>query len=178
MSVPWARGRRALVLDVCHTRQWVECIGVDTDDGEPAWEASGLDECGDVIPDRWLGTLCPTELLPDQCPKCYATGNGEHAPGCMVAANLARGVPAFFAPWVMETAPEGRWFERDGQYHDIILHVAGADGALSPIGWDGHHGVWFLGQHAPRPGSGPLPYSWGFVALGPLGPTLSPWEHP
>lgn len=153
-EVPWARGRRALVLDVCHTRQWVECVGVDTDDGEPAWEASGLDECGDVIPDRWLGTLCPTALLPDQCPRCYATGNGEHAPGCMVAANLARGVSAFFAPWAMWTHPAPGC-----EY--VQLHLVVGDGMVSEtviiMKW------MTTGRDV------------FFVALGPNGPTLAPW---
>ena len=152
-DVPWARHRRALVLDVCHARQWVECVGVDTDDGEPAWEAFGLDECGDVIPDRWLGTLCPTALLPDQCPRCYGTGD-THASGCMVSANLARGVPEFWAPWVMWVTPP------DGTH-------------------DGLHLYWVRGSklnHAEVRNEGPTHV--GLVALGPNGPTLAPWGKP
>lgn len=155
-DVPWARHRRALVLDICHTGRWVECVGVDTDDGEPAWEATGLDDDGEPQGEWWIGTLGPTSPLPGQCPRCYFVDG--HEDGCMVAANIARGVPAFWAPWAMWEMPAGRLSCETSLI--VIDRACPPRRASGFTDWD----------HRPGAENGVA-----VVALSFDGPTLAPW---
>lgn len=157
-QVPWAEGRRALVLDVAHTGRWMECVGVLDDDGA-CWEAAGLDDDGDAQGEWYISTFRPTNILPGQCSHCFEVN--AHSGGCPVAANIARGVPAWMAPFVREEAPVYR--EADS------LFTVSRDGFLIPGCWterDGEAATWVTrGGHVVL----------GWLALGPDGPTLEPW---
>jgi len=93
--------------------------------------------------------------LPNQHACCFALG--DHAAGCergkRIAENLARGVIPYWAPWAMWEDPPNR---RGSSCSDCSV------GRLHPDGY-----IDF--DHAAN--SNDLP----FVALGPNGPTLSPW---
>ena len=100
-----------------------------------------------------------TALLPSQCPRCFEVGT--HVDGCMVAANLARGVPAFWAPWAMWVHPT----QGDGW----VLYRVGRGGRLYQQGVGGTKAIERLQcMDSPAP----------LVALGPNGPTLAPWGTP
>lgn len=164
--VPWAEGRRALVYERA-TGQWVSAVGMGPDeelpDGErPGWESWFRETDEEPGVDRGRGWEClwhhetRTRLLPNQCPRCYEVGG--HADGCMVLENLARGVPAFWAPWVMWTHPSA-----EGCL-GLVLVLNMVTGALVH--------VTFVGVEPGASSSAPL------VALGPDGPTLAPWGLP
>ena len=186
-QVPWALGRRALIRwridpagDGGHVSGWRVAIGVLEDLNievgrhEPIWV---LDPSNDVdpppegcvveyqrlggmerIPDRMV---IATALVPGQCPRCLESTR-PHAPGCMVAANMEKGVPAFFAPWVMWRYPSGnlenglRLFLLDPENP-----LNGGNYVCDAKGWSG-------GKESRT----------GIVVLGPAGFTLSPWKNP
>ena len=154
-DVPWALGRRAMVLT---SRGWRECEGMAAGRHRgwvwtcPSRNFIGEPSTTEVFETTRDGERLPTTLLPDQCPRCYDVG--AHADGCMVAANLARGVPEFWAPWVMWVTPP------DGTH-------------------DGLHLYWVRGSklnHGEVRNEGPTHV--GLVAIGPNGPTLAPWGKP
>lgn len=144
-EVPWAPGRRALILT---SWGWREGFGRAPRGNEHAcWVVPNDDGEARV----WVKTA-QTAFLPLQCPHCFEVVN--HQSGCMVAANLARGVPAFWAPFAMWTHPAPGC-----EYVQLPLVVG--DGVVSEtvviMKWmtTGHNVF--------------------FVALGPNGPTLAPW---
>ena len=159
-NVPWAPGRRALVW-FPNSGMWRECCG-DTIGSNEVWVSLDGEN---AVSARLDGVK--TALLPNQCPRCFEVGT--HADGCMVATNLARGMSAFWAPWVMETPPP--------------VHVGGASvfqvhaDRLEPMsngvnpGWEPK---WFV-MGRPFADDNPDPNALGWLVLGPEGPTLAPW---
>lgn len=170
MKIPWKQGRRALVWDA-YNEVWVEAVGrsdLRYVDGAKGWLCCPVN-------DEVLGFEVPADstdvrLLPNQCPRCFEVD--DHADGCMVAANLARGVPAFWAPWAMEAPPEhDRW--------DAGVYAFA--GALYPMEMETYRTWWEPNSYETRwavaGGSGVAVEEcadW-WVALGPDGPTLEPW---
>lgn len=147
-QVPWALGRRALVLDV--DGEWYDGTGV-RDGEEKRW--------GQRFGNRWAMDGAPTALLPHQCPRCFEVGT--HADGCMVAANLARGVPEFWAPWAM-------W--KDPAELPVGIRLFHLDPENPPNG-----GFYLCDVVAVIPGRASR---LALVAIGPEGPTLAPWGTP
>jgi hypothetical protein len=92
----------------------------------------------------------------------------------MVSANLARGVPEFWAPWVMPVAPPVEV--------GSAVYMFRGDGALIALDrTDDPKKAWLfrprLGSWLILPGKTPPgELHRGFVALGPDGPTLAPWS--
>ncbi len=174
-QVPWALGRRALIRwridpagDGGHVSGWHVAIGVLEDLNmevgrhDPLWVLDPSNEVDPppeecVVEYRRLGGMerigdrhvIATALVPGQCPRCFESTR-PHAPGCMVVANLARGVPAFWAPWAM-------W--------EPHVHV--------PPNVRFHY-VRLWNTDGTECNADELPS----VALGPSGPTLSPWGQP
>ena len=100
-QVPWAPGRKALVMTEWG---WRAGFGRKSRGAEPDfWIVPEDGASGATWERRISATGRATASLPDQCPRCLDVGT--HADGCMVAANVARGVPEFWAPWVMESPP-------------------------------------------------------------------------
>ncbi len=157
-QVPCEPGRRVLIRPC---GQWLEAVGVA--DGHIApngdkWRAGWVvvSRAGTSTATTWYPPGAgPTAPLPDECPRCGWLGC--HEEGCMVAANLARGVPAFWAPFAMWTHPAPGC-----EY--VQLHRIVGDGMVSEtviiMKW------MTTGRDV------------FFVALGPNGPTLSPWGKP
>lgn len=167
-AVPWAEGRRALVRYVGgdgDNSPWVEAVGllsvgswaVLDDEGKTdarlMWDGPGRDGA----PARTLEIA----MVPGQCRECYEVDT--HAPDCArgqrIEVNLARGMPAFWAEWAVDRAPES---EPDAP---VVVFSIGPDGSLWGVYWT-DDGVAEYGEelHAPP-----------FIAIGPDGPTLAPW---
>lgn len=163
-AVPWAVGRRALVLWP-HTGLWLEAVGGLED--KPVWYVSRLDGDREGDPKCWASDdWATTAILPGQCIRCYLTEG--HAPGCMVEDNIKRGVPAFWAPFVMQDPPPtGSLCYGVIGVHLIELQRYRRPG-VSPVVWEG----WETpnGVEAEE-----IEELLGFVALGPEGPTIQPW---
>lgn len=150
-QVPWAPGRRALVR--CpHTERWHEAVARMED--ERVWEISGLDDNGDPDGQWWVDEGVETSLLPGQCLRCFHVDT--HASWCMVAANMTRGVPAFWAPWAMWTVP-------DEVPETVEVYALHQNKRLRLV-------------HRHESGLAWLDLGHPLVALGPEGPTLAPWE--
>lgn len=197
-DVPWALGRRAMIrwrIDPAgnggRVSGWRVAIGVLEDlavevgRAEPLWV---LDPSNDVDPEpescvveyRQLSSMeripdrlvVERGLVPGQCPRCFESTR-PHADGCMVAANLARGVPAFWTPWVMLVAPSvGTGF---------ALYMLRTDGALVWLDRAESADAWILRARLAglltHPGErAPNALHVGFVALSSDGPTLAPWS--
>lgn len=173
MSVPWAPGRRALVRYAGSDKDaralfghWVAMEAFQRKDGQRVWFCPG---------EQWPDEIVETHTHPDACPRCYAVDT--HAPGCMVAANLARGIPSFWAPFAMWEPPPG-----DAGAHVKVCLLDGVVPVEMRQVVNGSAYQWMcyrlIGEmlheddtHTyalPEPGS-------AFVALGPDGPTLAPW---
>ena len=162
-DVPWAPGRNALVLT---SRGWRGCVGMAAGRHRgwlwtcPSRDFMGEPSTTEVFETTRDGEQLPTALLPDQCPRCYFVDG--HEDGCMVAANMEKGVPAFFAPWVMWRYPSGnlenglRLFLLDPENP-----LNGGNYVCDAKGWSG-------GKESRT----------GIVVLGPAGFTLSPWKNP
>lgn len=101
----------------------------------------------------------------NRCPRCYEVD--DHADGCMVAVNLARGVPEFWAAWAIWTAPA-----KDAVDGVSLFWLPYHGYAIQPVDeWDDDD--WDMGGEVASPGDAtkrPM------IALGPDGPTLAPWE--
>ena len=174
-DVPWALGRRAMVLT---SRGWRECEGMAAGRHRgwvwtcPSRNFIGEPSTTEVFETTRDGEQLPTTLLPDQGPRCYDVG--AHADGCMVAANLARGVSAFFAPWVMETPPTAPnaslcyGLLRNGQAIELQWY---SRNGVPPAVWEG----W---ETPNRLDAEEIDDIVGYFALGPNGPTLAPWGKP
>ena len=113
-----------------------------------------------------------TALLPSQCPRCFEVD--AHADGCMVAANLVKGVPEFWAPWAMWAFPP----EEDGR----ALYVCIRDNVERLPALE-DEGTWLFDGLPVAPGTTmeELGDAYGeqwLFALGPDGPTLAPWATP
>lgn len=156
MKIPWKQGRRALVWDA-YNEVWVEAVGrsdLRYVDGAKGWLCCPVN-------DEVLGFEVPADstdvrLLPNQCPRCFEVD--DHEQGCMVDANLARGVPAFWAPWAMvDPVPPSVWTRFNGLGLYGLKHGAGQDPLACTL-------VTRIGDPCD---------SW--VAIGPDGPTLEPW---
>lgn len=174
-DVPWALGRRAMVLT---SRGWRECEGMAAGRHRgwvwtcPSRNFIGEPSTTEVFETTRDGERLPTTLLPDQCSRCYDVG--AHADGCMVAANLARGVPEFWAPWVMWVFPD----EEAG--HALYI---GCGGNIERLYVSEGDGVWLLDGEPVEPGTTMESLGSGYdgqwlICLGPNGPTLAPWGKP
>ena len=155
-KVPWAPGRYAMVrsYDV-----WVECVGVPAGEHyDMMGNRSDADLWVSVSDDSARGATIDAYALPGQCPRCYELEG--HADGCMVAANLARGVPAFWAPWAMQSMPSMRGV--DPLIQLFVVHPScSVRRASAFVDWDHSEGA-----------DNGVP----IVALGFDGPTLAPWS--
>ena len=122
-----------------------------------------------------LGVKSPEEVLEAvqgsalRCLRCKEIGG--HTDYCMVAENLARGVPEFWAPWAMWTFP------------DVTDHVVLLDLICMSDGYEAHGDVWsntdvgiYAGETIDSMRRLGLYETGPIVALGPNGPTLEPWE--
>jgi len=92
----------------------------------------------------------------------------------MVAANLARGVPEFWAPWAMWVFPD----EEAG--HALYI---GCGGNIERLYVSEGDGVWLLDGEPVEPGTTMESLGSGYdgqwlICLGPNGPTLAPWGKP
>lgn len=149
-QVPWALERRALLWS---PDGWNEAEAFLCDvHGEcyQAWELRFGASTGEPIE----AIYARTALLPNQCPGCFATDCADspegHEDGCRVAESLARGVSAFWAPFVHRTFPPG----------EALAHWISSSGNLK----------------GPTTPMGLAPKDWGWVCLRPEGPTRAPWE--
>lgn len=158
-DVPWAPRRRALVR-VLPDGTWFEGIARVHEDGHvegPVTDAhrANIWYNGDLDVFA-LDDDAETSMLPDQCPRCYAVE--AHEDGCMVATNLARGVPEFWAPWAM-------W--KDPAELPVGIRLFHLDPENPPNG-----GFYLCDVVAVIPGRASR---LALVAIGPEGPTLAPW---
>lgn len=147
-QVPWALGRRALVR--LPGAEWRDAAGWEDFDHHDAYAR------------MWgihFALSAETALLPDQCPRCFEVST--HAPGCMVAANLARGVPVFWAPWAMWMMPR----RLPVGFSLIVIHEACSPRRVTEFA------DWNHSEGAENGGS-------AVVCLGFDGPTLEPWSKP
>lgn len=168
-GVPWAEGRRALWLQNSFDGlppRWISAVGttceVFVDDTRKErrqfWEV-----VGDANDFEWAGDAV-TILEPGQCRECYEID--AHADDCKrgkrIADNLARGVPAFWAEWVMWAWPGIEAFHEDG-LHYVFYALHRATGGLTPMYVDVRFGERLC--HA-------------LIAFDQNGPTLAPWGLP
>lgn len=183
-QVPWALGRRALIRwridpvgDGGHVSGWCVAIGVLEDLNievgrhEPIWVLDPSNEVDpppercvvehqrlsgmERIPDR---VVIATAIVPGQCPRCFESTR-PHAPGCVVVANLARGVPAWLAPFAADTWPPSTF--------GVRIYEVGVEGNLNRVSTSA---LWRAGcskRQGPRQ----------IVAIGVDGPTFLPWEQ-
>lgn len=176
-TVPWALKRKALVYFE-QTQDWQPAEGVphyfdnpknpDESDYVPGGEGW---ECTEYSYNAEKRGPEHVLRLPGQCVRCYSVD--DHEVGCMVAENLAKGVPEFWAPWAMETlppnAPEFKYSKREWLLFELV------DGQILP--WMQMGSSWndWRGNYPEdlKPGEGIVGSHW--VVVGPDGPTLEPW---
>ena len=168
-EVPWAPGRKALVRWL-PDGAWFEGVACVHEDGHVEGPVTDADRAniwhgGDLdvfAPDDEAETV----PLPSQCPRCFAVGT--HEDGCMVAANLARGVWAWLAPFVRQDPP-GR--VEEGEVFQVYPHGLTEMIDLSDFGAPPDWRVNGAEPYEDAPDTNAI----GWVVLGPNGPTLAPW---
>lgn len=174
-EVPWAEGRRALVL--CDmSERWHEAVGVlDTYGGltRKAWLCCGPDP--DLDAHEWfVDEGAKTALLLNQCPECFEVE--EHADGCIVAANIALGVPEFWARWARSGAPPVKGVNAmQGHVYALagLVHTALGRGCLAEVQYGLHGPVWYASGYSAGVGD-TLCVCLGFDGM----PTVEPWAKP
>jgi hypothetical protein len=161
----------------------LEDLAVEVGRAEPLWV---LDPSNDVDPEpescvveyRQLSSMeripdrlvVERGLVPGHCPRCFESTR-PHADGCMVAANLARGVPEFWAPWVMETPPT--------RLGVMLCYGLLRNGQAIELQWYSRNGVpptvWEGWETPNRLDAEEIDDIVGYFALNADGPTLAPW---